>query len=260
MQKNIFVLLTGAFLLLCSHLVYAQKADTVIIDATKVTTGFLKPGMNRYLVYFKMGKDSSRTKYQMWSRKVDFVTYHDKEAISVTQEWEDNDTVFHKVYSVCDKKSFAPLYQESWSRRSWSKADFISKSFSVKDTVLTEADTARAKVGMLKAFNASLNQYVLNWHLDLEVFPILPYREGVTFMINFYDPGFSAPKLQPYTVSGSGVIEGYDNQKIDCWLLKHGNANNQETFWISKKTHEVLKLEQEFGGRFRYKVKLGFSS
>ncbi len=65
--------------------------------------------MNRYLVYFKMGKDSSRIKYQFWSRKVDFLSYQGREAISITQEWEDNQTVVHKVYSVCDKKTFAPL-------------------------------------------------------------------------------------------------------------------------------------------------------
>jgi hypothetical protein len=44
-----------------------------------------------------------------------------------------------------------------------------------------------------------------------------------------------------------------------CWLLSHEGTNNKEVFWISKKTNEVLKLEQEFGGRYRYKIKLGFS-
>ncbi len=239
---------------------FAQKKDTIIIDAAKVKTSFLKPGMNRYLVYFKMGKDSSRTKYQFWSRKVDFLSYQGRDAISITQEWEDNQTVVHKVYSVCDKKTFAPLYHESWwTGRGATKADFINKQFLLRDTPLTNQDTSTGKKNTLQAFNAALDQYVLNWHLDLETFPILPYKENVTFLINFYDPGFPAPKMQAYTVSGSGQLEGYDNQKIDCWLLTHSATNNEETFWISKKTHEVLKLEQEFGGRYRYKIKLGYS-
>jgi hypothetical protein len=105
-----------------------------------------------------------------------------------------------------------------------------------------------------------LNQYTLNWHLDLEVFPVLPYKEGVTFLIPFYDPGFPAPKNQAYTVEGSAELEGYNNQKIDCWLLTHEVRGQKATFWISKKTKEVLKLEEQIGnGRWRYKIKLGFS-
>jgi hypothetical protein len=260
MKRLRLLVLLGIFLAVQSQYTFAQKKDTIIIDGAKVKTGYLKPGMNRYLVYFKMGKDSSRTKYQFWSRKVDFLSYQGHDAISITQEWEDNQTVVHKVYSVCDKKTFAPLYHESWwTGRGSSKADFINKQFSVRDTLLTDQDTARGKKNVLQAFNAALDQYVLNWHLDLETFPILPYKENVTFMINFYDPGFPAPKMQAYTVSGSAQLDGYDNQKIDCWLLTHSGTNNEETFWISKKTHEVLKLEQAFGNSFRYKIKMGYS-
>jgi hypothetical protein len=60
-------------------------------------------------------------------------------------------------------------------------------------------------------------------------------------------------------VEGSGTLPGYNNQIIDCWLLTHGSGNNKETFWVSKQTKEVLKLEQEFNGRYRYKIKLGYS-
>jgi hypothetical protein len=42
--------------------------------------------------------------------------------------------------------------------------------------------------------------------------------------------------------------------------LVHEEKGNKEVYWISKKTKEVLKLEQEINGRFyRYKIKLGFS-
>lgn len=105
-----------------------------------------------------------------------------------------------------------------------------------------------------------MEEYFLNWHLDLETFPILPYAEDITFSINFYDPGFAAPSRELYTVSGSEVIVGYGGQKIDCWILKHESEFGKEKFWISKKTREVLKLEQiSVNGTYRYKVKLGFS-
>lgn len=110
------------------------------------------------------------------------------------------------------------------------------------------------------AFRQALEQYVLNWHLDLEVFSILPLKENTTLAVNFYDPGFTAPAMQMYSVMGSGTLTGYEDQKVDCWLLIHESRGNKETFWISKKTREVLKLEQEFQGRYRYKIKLGYSS
>ena len=59
---------------------------------------------------------------------------------------------------------------------------------------------------------------------------------------------------------GSGELVGYNDQKIDCWLMSHEERGNKEIFWISKKTREVLKLEQEINGSlYRYKIKLGFS-
>lgn len=249
-------------LLLSSLISHAQNTDTVTIDASKVNTQVLINGVHRYLVYFKNGKDSSRVRYQLWTRKIDRITYQNKPAISVTQEWENNDTVFHTVYTVCDEKTFAPLYQQSWSKGSESVFDFTNKTASFQGLPLTDQDTARNRKGMWGAFKNALQQsYVLDWHLDLEVFPILPYKANTTFLINFYDPGFPAPKYQSYTVSGSAMLQGYDQQPVECWLLQHkASANSTETFWISKKTKEVLKLEQEFGGKYRYKIKLPFST
>lgn len=237
----------------------AQR-DTVKITPDLVNTSVLKKGTNRYLVYFKLGKDSSRTNYQLWTRTIDHINYQGKQAIAVTQEWEDNSKLIHKVYSVCDAKTFAPLFQESdWVGRTNSKFNFLKKEGYIKDSLLTDSDTSKSKKDALQAFRKAQNEFVLNWHLDLEVFPILPYKEGRTFLINYYDPGFSAPAIQAYTVSGSGTLIGYDDQPIDCWLLTHASPNNNETFWISKKTREVLKLEQQYGQLYRYKIKLGFS-
>ncbi len=251
----------SALLLSGSLYALSQKTDTVIIGPSHVNTAVLKPGVHRYLIYFKNGKDSSRINYQVWTRKIDQLDYKGRSAISVTQEWEDNDTIIHKVYTVCDKKTFAPLFQESWFPK-WGVTvfDFIDKKAMFRDTAITDADTARIKKGMYDAFKQSLNQYVLDWHLDLEVFPILPYKDKTTFMINFYDPGSRAPSLQAYTVTGSAFLTGYNDQQIDCWLLTHNSRNNEETFWVSKQTKEVLKLEQKIVGRYRYKIKFGFSS
>lgn len=242
---------------------YAQK-DTLIIKPSDVNTSVLKPGMHRWLVYFKMGKDSSRTNYEIWNRKIAFLQYEGRPAISVTQEWENNDTVTHKVYTVCDQKDFQPLYQEScWRGRNTIGFDFLKKQMQVDGKIPDARDTARANVKRREAFEKALTQYTLDWHLDLEVFPTLPYKDKRTFGINFYDPGFGEPKIVYYTVEGSASLPGYDGQQIDCWLLVHESNErfkNREVFYISKKTKEVLQLDQQFGTRFRYKVKLPFAN
>ena len=242
----------------------AQKNDTIRIIPSLVNTNVLIPGTHRWLVYFTMGKDSSRSRAQFWTRSINKLSYQGRDAISVTQEWESNDTVVHKVYTVCDAKNFAPLYHESWTRKiNKSVYDFVTREASVNGKPISATDADTNNVKRYKAFEASFNQYILDWHLDLETFPLLPYQLNKTFAINFYDPGFGEPKWVYYTVTGSRKISGYDGQTIDCWILEHTDNDrirNQEVFYISKKTREVLKLEQEFGGRHRYKIKLAFSN
>ena len=259
MKKNLLAALTAIIIAYC---VSAQsKTDTILIDADNVNTKVLKPSSNRYLVYFKMGKDSARSRPQFWTRKIEYADHNGKEAIVVIQEWEDKDTIVHVVKSICDKKSFAPLYHKSWWRLNLSSEfDFINRTASFNGIPLTDADTARLRKLPWEAFKKATSQYVLNWHLDLEVFPILPYKEGKIFLIPFYDPGSPAPRNEAYTVSGSGKLTGYNDQIIECWLLTHESRGFKEIFWISKKTKEVLKLEQEIGkDKWRYKIKLGFS-
>ncbi|MCI0706683.1 MAG: hypothetical protein L0Y80_04250 [Ignavibacteriae bacterium] len=234
--------------------------DTVEIDPTKVNTNVLIPGTHRYLVYFQMGKDKPRVRYQMWTRAIDVVKYQGKDAISVTQEWEDSGAVVHTVYTVCDRKTFQTLYQKGWWKgRETTTFDFVKGDATIDGAPFDEK-TDSANIKRWKAFQQAAQQYTLNWHLDLEVFPTLPFQDGRTFLIPYYDPGLSAPSKEAYTVIGSGTLFGCDSQKIDCWLLQKGDMPGYNaTFWISKKTKEVLKLEEEFGGRFRYKIKLGFS-
>jgi len=224
--------------------VYAQNSDTVSIDASKINTKALIPGTHRYLVYFKMGKDSSRKMYQLWSRAIEFTDYNGKEAIKVTQEWEDNDTIIHAATTILDKKTFATYYHENWWKgRGASTFDFVSK-VATNDGVSLKDKKDSLSIRQLKAFDAATTQYFLNWHLDLEVFPLLPYKEGVAFKINFYDPGNPSPRYEAYIVIGSSILTGYNNQKIDCWLLKDGSLpRNQEIFYF----RDSSQLMFEFG-------------
>ncbi len=238
---------------------FALPADTVRIDASHINTGVLIPGTHRYLVYFKHGKDSSRVLYQMWTREIKFVPYAGKDAVSIVQSWENNSEVFHTATSYCDRKTFAPLYHEIWWKtRGTGIYDFVHGTASAEGKPLPGATDSAGKAKW-SAFDIARKQYVLNWHLDLEVFSTLPFKDGRTFLINYYDPGYTPPEWVAYTVSGTAMLDGYDHQKIDCWLLKNNDPRYEETFWISKKSREVLKLEEHYGNTYRYKIKLPFS-
>lgn len=271
-MKFVSVVFFLAIFLLLSASLNAQKSDTIQITSANINTNVLREGTQRYLVYFKMQKDSVRTQTQFWTRTIKRTEYNGTPVIEITQEWEDKDSIMHIVKSISDAKTMLPLYHKTWwktqtSRTSTAKAvstttvDFLNKTVEYNGNLLSDADTAKQAMAIWAGYKSSAGKYCLNWHLDLEVFPLLPYKSGVTFVIPFYDPG-TASNFQKvaYTVTGSAELIGFNDQKIDCWLLVHESKGNKEVFWISKKTKEVLKLEQELNGRFyRYKIKLGFS-
>jgi hypothetical protein len=217
-----------------------------------------------------MQKDSVRTQTQFWTRTIKRTDYNGTPVIEITQDWEDKDSIMHIVKSISDAKTMQPLYHKTWwkvqaGRNSLVKTvnittvDFLSKTVEHNGNILS--DTSKQAKAIWAGYKSSLDKYYLNWHLDLETFPLLPIKKGLTFVIPFYDPG-TASNFQKvaYTVTGSAELIGYDDQKIDCWLLVHEEKGNKEVFWVSKKTKEVLKLEQEIGGTmYRYKIKLGFS-
>ena len=231
---------------------FAQKKDTVIITKNNINTTVLREGTHRYLVYFKMGKNATRTQTQFWTRTIKRTDYNGKPAIEITQEWEDKDSIMHIVKSVSDAKTMQPLYHKTWwkvqtSRTSATKTvnetivDFLGKRVDYNGKPLSDTDTARLTKTIWAGYQSSLDKFFLNWHLDLETFPLLPYKKGVTFVVPFYDPGTASNYQQvAYTVTGSAILMGYNDQKIDCWLLVHESKGNKEVFWVSKKTKEVL--------------------
>ncbi len=250
-----------------------QKGDTLRITAKDINTAVLREGTHRYLVYFKMKKDTVRSMAQFWTRTIKRTNYNGIAAFEISQEWEDKDSIMHIVKSYSDLRTLQPLYHHTWwkvltGRNATAKTvsstvvNMKQKTVEYNGRMLSDADTARQMKKIWEGFKSSAGKYYLNWHLDLETFPTLPFRKGLTFIIPFYDPGTGSDfQTVAYTVQGEAELEGYDRQKIRCWILVHESPGNKETFWISKKTREVLKLEQQFGaGAARYKIKLGFSN
>lgn len=239
---------------------FAQTKDTILITADNLKVSNLKTGKTRYLVYIKNNKDAPNTEMQIWNIDIEKTMYAGKEAFVVNQKWDFKDSIVHSASSVCNVNGFKPLFHESWWKsRGKQTFDVVAKQLQINGHEITKTDSVKKNKSIYNSFETSFDQYYLNWHLDMEVFTMLPYKHNVTFKIPFYEFGYSKPEGIYYSVAGEADLVTYDNRKIKCWLLKHEEKGNLETYWISKETNEVLKLEQVINEKmYRYKVKLPF--
>lgn len=249
------------FLRLCivlSYSVTAQSKDTITISAKNLETKFLKKGRHSYLVYFKDSAQAPSKNIQTVEINIKEQVFNNKKAISIEQSWE-KDTVTHTAYTILKNSDLSTLYHEYfWKGGSSVAYDFDDKKVIFKSEV---ADSIKIKTKL--NFINSFDNYNLNWHSDLIIFPLLPFKENRVFKINFYDPPRQSTEVY-YSVIGSDFLTNSLGHKIDCWILefkvpkKYGGG--YQHFWISKKDRELLKEEDLFGGgRYRYKLKLSVS-
>jgi hypothetical protein len=232
--------------------------DTMHVRPSDLDIKGLQTGNYNYLIVFQNALDSPAKGLTFVRMNVERGLYHQKPAITIRQQW-DRDSVIHRSYTVFDAGSFATLLHDTyWSRLGYSMVfDFEARTVDSKTVLRRIPDSIRT--GAEKELAGSFAAYNLNWHDDLVIYSMLPYKEGRTFMINYYDPGFGAPQEVAYTVSGSDWLVNRGGEKIDCWVLAHSEEGATEKYWISKKGHEVLKEEDHVlkSGLYRFKYKLG---
>ena len=140
------------------------------------------------------------------------------------------------------------------------KYDFIKKTVDFKGSI-----SDSIKLNIVNYFNDSFKQYNLNWHSDLIIFTLLPFRNNQTIVIDFYDPGFGKVSKVYYSINKSETIKNNNGDNIDCWVMEHDGSDPKfgnfiQRFWISKTTNEVLKEEDKTPNGFRYKLKIGVAS
>jgi hypothetical protein len=253
MKYLLLLFLPFAFSISTQHAI-AQKRDTVTIIGSNINYSAVKYGEVSYLVYNKKTKESPATGFYVANMTVAPIRYNGQPAIAITQKWDARDTIAHTAYTVLKLSDLSTLLHEtSWMRLPYSsKFDFVARKVSFDGTI---SDSSSAKIE--EAFNESFEQYNLNWHSDLFIFTTLPFKENRSFKINFYDPGFGKPQEVLYDITGSELLSTYSGSKIYCWVMecKHAGKDYQR-FWIDKKNKVVLKEEDIFNGRYRYKIKL----
>lgn len=242
------VLLAILSLLLISH-VFAQ-VDTISVAKGDLITSNLKPGLHQYLVYFENPAKKRIGNASIWNRDVRFKNLNGKDVIEIKQHWFGSDTLYNRhVYSLSDKKTFTPIYHKTKMRSATEAFDFEPGKISGSDSV---------EQNVKKDLEVTLDIATLNWELDLEIFSTLPIKkEGQRFIINFYHPGGKTPpKYYEYAIIGSEKLESVNDNAIDCWQMKiNYTPTDWAIFWISKKSKEILKMQEQFRGGYRYKLK-----
>ncbi|QJD95794.1 hypothetical protein HH214_07875 [Mucilaginibacter robiniae] len=241
-----------ATLLLATTVAYAQT-DTINFSNRRLNTAYLTPGLKQYLVYTQNPLRHKTLGLGYWVRDVQVQTRQHKKVFVIQQHWYGNDTLnYRTVTSVNQADNFAPIYHAETVKGITKAYNWNAASMSGADTVMNNA---------AKSFSLNFKVPNFNWNLDMETFEMLPLAAGKTFAINFYDAGIGTPEYVIYQVQGSEPLILLDNQKVDCWKLFYegkmpNGAPYTQTFWISKKSHEMLKEEDVAGGLIRYKIKL----
>jgi len=246
--------------LIVFNILPAQKSDTIHINSKNIKTSQLKDGISKYLVFIQNDKNTPISDIQIWNISTSRESYKNRKAIMVNQVWYYKDTIAHTSKSISFQEDFRPIYHDSWYKKRGKQIfDVENKKFSYNDVVVTETE-ANPKLKMsYDSFKSSENiPFYVNWHLDLEVFRMLPFKKNAVFLIPFYEFGYDRPKETLYKVTGEDRFI-YNGNSINCWILEHNEEDNQEKFWISKKTFEVLKMEQIINNKiYRFKIKLPF--
>lgn len=246
-MKNFKILL----LLILAPLAMAQaQVDTLYHLDSKLIKKYLKPSSNQYLVFIQRKGDPRQTYTSIWSRDVKFVNKNGKELIEINQKWYASDTArVRNVYSLMNANDFSSVYHYTKMGRTVEAFDFYADKIKGSDSVANNTK---------KDFELALKKPMLNWELDLETFPLLDLKPGKRFAINFYHPGGKGePKLYEYKVVGEENLSVIEGGSVPCWKLRIDyDSKTFAIFYISKKGREVLRMDEDFGGGVRYKVKV----
>ena len=229
-----------------------NETDTIRLSEKRFLTKDLQAGTNQYLVYAH-AKEVGKVFYLgVWSRKISLEKWRGQEVIVISQDWYSQDTATTRtIFSVAEGETFKPIYHYAKSPKQGIEA------FNFETNKIVGADSLANN--LRKGWSIDLKEPTLNWELDMEILAILPYKEGKHFAVNFYHPGSKMPpQYYVYKVLGSEKLVAIGNHSIDCWQVRIDyNATMYATFWISKKTKEVIKMKEFFGSGYRYKIKLG---
>jgi hypothetical protein len=232
---------------------HAQAEDTINTNNLKLNINAFKEGKSTYAVYFMDSAGNRMGAAQIWDRSIRFSTdAQNRKLYNFEWKWYMRDSLLGTTLATGLLPSLKPLTH---------KADYVKRgksSFVFNNNVATVPDEDK-KDAKDSSFRVEVDPPAFAFPMDVEILPLLNFKNvNQKMAIAFYEPG--SPKSDYYhlTVVGREDLALPAGAKVNCWLLKidYGQQGSYAIFWISDKTREVVKMKEEFRGRFRYKVKL----
>ena len=228
------------------------QVDTINTANHKLNTSIMKEGKSSYAVYFEDSLGNRISSADIWDRTIHFSTNAEGKSIYQFEwNWYKKDTLIAHVVATGDRTTLEPLtHKAEYVRRPSLSFAFANNMVSVPaDAQRTAADSA---------FKVLLAPPAFEFPMDLEIFPLLPFKKtGQQFAIAFYEPGTKNSDYYRLTVTGKDNLLLPGGPKVPCWVLRIDYApGSYASFWITDQTKEVVKMQEYYKGRYRYKVKL----
>lgn len=245
-------ILGSVALFLMLHLAANAQVDTINTSNHKLNMAAFKEGKASYAVYFEDSLGNRISSADIWDRTIHFTTNAEGTAIYQFEwNWFKKDTMIAHIVATGDRASLTPFTH---------KAEYVRRpplSFAFANGVVTVPAGDR-RTAADSAFNVPLGNPAFEFPMDLEIFPLLPFKKpGQQFAIAFYEPGTKKSDYYKLTVTGKDKLSLPGGSKLTCWLLRIDYApGSYATFWITDQTREVVKMQEYYKGRYRYKVKL----
>lgn len=244
--------IAGCTLFLLLTLYSSAQVDTINTDNLKLNMAAFKEGKSSYAVFFEDSLGNRLTSADIWDRSIRFSTdASGQKLFHFDWTWWRKDSLQSTVQATGLLPSLKPLIHN---------ADYVRRgkfAYAFANNAVT-IPAAFQKTAKDSAFNVVLDPPAFEFPMDLEIFPLLPFKKtGQQFAIAFYEPGTAKSNYYKLTVTGKEDLPLVGGQAANCWLLRIDYApGSYATFWISDKTREVLKMKEYFRGRYRYKVRL----
>lgn len=248
------------FLLLFAVSVFYGQSSREIINADngKLLVSELREGTSDYLVYFTDSLKTKRSNGDLWRRTTKFRKLNSKEVAEFTWLTMTEGRKFREVTNLVDRKTMAPIFHKTvYHETGIAELDAFAgvRAFDYKKDRMVASDSI-ANNKMKGNPPILLDIPIISWEQDLETYRILPIRHvGQVFDVAFFDPNEKKATYHTYTVAGKEMLKLNDDTKVNCWMLITEYPNNAYSkFWLSEKSKQVLKMEEFFNGRYRFKV------
>jgi hypothetical protein len=175
----------------------SAQVDTINTDNLKLNIAALKEGMASYVVFFEDSLGNRITSADIWDRSIRFsADATGQKLFHFDWTWWRKDSLESTVQATGLLPSLKPLVHN---------ADYVRRgkfAFAFDNNTVT-IPPAYQKTGKDSAFKVVMDPPAYEFPMDLEIFPLLPFRKtGQQFAIAFYEPGTAKSNYYKLTVTG----------------------------------------------------------